>query len=202
MNKNILLSAAAAVSLLVLLFVMFYSPQEEVLVRKDETAHISPEKKDISITHHSSSPQIKTQKVAAKKPQRKIRKKRDVNTSIKYVGMDHYKKYVIALVDENPEDKDINVANSRYRIVDGEIDKKQFIIKVPEKILDRPNLKLYIKDIKSGKSVNVNADFLNELAGMPKSTIYKVNIDTTDPDNVVTKAIVPSGNGAFVGIKR
>jgi hypothetical protein len=198
MNKNILL-ILITVGAVIMTALLFLSPNEEKNTISSE--HVS---KASSIDKNSIQIRVENEKennitIQKFKQITKVKKKKD--PSIKYIGMDHYRTYIIELIDKNEEDKNIRLTDNNYRIINGKIDGKQFIIQVPNAILNKSNLKLKFTNVKTQKSFTIDADFLNEVNGLPKNAAFWINIDSNNPGKISTQVAIPDGIGAFDGLQ-
>ena len=198
MDRNALLGIVGVVAIGIVGALLFLSPQEKnpvVIEQKMQQRQASQEDVDIEIEQQESSSKIVMQKEKRKKSVSK--KKRD--PSIKAATIDHYHTYLIQLIDENPEDRDIKLEKdpNSYRYVDGKVDGKEFVMRVPKAVVDRPGIKLKITNLKTKEHTIVDASFLSELDSLPRGGSFHVDIDTKNPNNVQTQAELPDEYSPF-----
>ena len=201
MNKNALLILIAIAALITTILVSFYPYTETNSLNFDHTS-VAPSSTDKKSTEIQIKVKNKKETNISINRSKKISKIKEKDPSVKYIGMDHYRNYIIELIDKNEEDKNIRLTNNNYRIINGKIDGKQFIIQVPNAILGKPNLKLKITNTKTQESFIIDADFLNEVNGLPKNAAFWVNIDSGNPDKISTQVAIPDGIGAFDGLSK
>ena len=196
MNKNVLLGAVAALAIVVVGVLLFFSPDSSVQPMESSSKTEQPKtKQNIDVIYHEKSQKKSTQ--IKKQSPKKAKKK--VDPTIKAAAIDHYHKYLIQLIDENPEDKDLKLENKpgTYVYVEGKVDGKEYVLKVPKSVVTRPGIKLKITDLKTKKSTELDASFLSEAASLPIGSTFRANIDTRNPNSVQTDVELPEENPAF-----
>jgi len=176
MNKNLLLVALGAVAVAVVGALVFVAPDDSSLIFEETKEQLIAQKNNVAI-------EFQTQKPKEQKSQQKIQKsvpKKKRDHTIKSVSIDHYRNYLIQLIDDNPEDKDIQLKSdpASYRYIEGKVDGKQFVMKVPKELIDRPGVKLKITNLKTRKTTTMDASFLAELNSISEKGRLKVDIDT------------------------
>ena len=193
MNKNVVFGGIALLSIAIVAGLLLWEPGaktpsfESGTVKEEATeapqiAIKEKRKQEFKIVHSSQSKPI----------QPKPKKKKKIDPTIKNVTVDHYRKYVIQLIDPNPEDKEIKLTNdpSKYIILSGKISGNQFALRVPKEIAYSSNLKLKITDIQTHKTKTIDANFINDLASMQGSNSdLRVDIDFNNPKNIRVKTI-------------
>jgi len=176
MNKNLLLVALGAVAVAVVGALVFVAPEDEEFVfdkkaSSEESLAISSDVR-IERTVRTTPP---SKKVTTKKTQKK---KRD--PSIKAVAIDHYGNYVIQLIDDNPEDRDLEKQDRSYVLIEGKIDGKQFALKAPRVIIDRPGIKLKVTNLKTKEATVLDATPLAEAGALSPKEQIRFTIDTKE----------------------
>ena len=177
MNKNLLLIILGAAALAVVGALVLVTPEGdgfvfEKRVSRQEPLSASSDVKIEQVRHSESA------KKANIKKARKEKKKRD--PSIKAVALDHYGNYLIQLIDDNPEDRDLEKEDSSYVVIEGKIDGKQFALKAPKVIIDRPGIKLKITNLKTKESTVLDATPLAEAGALSSKERIKFTIDTQE----------------------
>lgn len=180
---------------------LFFQPLSHYISDEKVAKSIAKYQENYDLQIKSLQKQEKSIKNTRYRSVKKEEKKRD--PKIKYVGTDLYRKYVITLIDKNPEDKDIFLSNNQKDsvLVNGEIDGNQFTLQVPKRIVDSPNLKLKVVDRKTGKSQTYSADFINTLSSLSKKKYFTVKLNFSNPEKIETNIYTPEGPGAFEGIQ-
>jgi len=196
MDKNILLGIVMALAIGVVGVLFSFSPKENIQVIKS-TSEISQKMKqnnNIDVVYHGKS-QKSTQ--IEQHTQKKSSKK--IDPTIKAATIDHYNNYLIQLIDENPEDKDLKLENEpgTYMYIEGKVNGKQYVLKVPKSVLDRPGIKIRVTDLKTKKITEIDASFLSEAVSLPVDSTFKADIDTNNPENVRTTVELPEENPPF-----
>ena len=199
MNKNLLFGSIALVAIAIVAGLLLWEPETK-----------TPSFGDTAVKEEAKEfPQIaikekKEQKVRTTANSSKpIKQKKKIDTKIKTAGKDHYGRYLIQLIDPNPEDKNIPFSThpQKFRFLEGKINGKEFVIKIPQAVAYSPNLQLRIIDLKTKKKTTIKADFINDIYNLPKNGILKVDIDFDNPQNTQINTIIPDGPGAFDGIR-
>ncbi|SMC10184.1 hypothetical protein [Nitratiruptor tergarcus] len=198
MSKNIVILGIGAAVLILGLGIFLYSPKNDTspLTSMKQTSTNSVEE-DITIKKQTkSSSSIKKEKKKAK-PQRKI------DPSIKAATIDHYHTYLIQVVDENPEDRNIKLEKdpSSYTYIEGKVSGKEFVMRVPKVVLDKPDVKLRITHLETKESKTLDASFLSEAASLEQGSQFRVDIDFDHPDNIQTQTKMPEERSPFPGIR-
>ena len=196
MNKNVLLGAVATLAIIVVGGLLFFSPGENIQPIKSTSKMQQTTKQDnVNVVYHEKSQKRSTQ--TKKQPPKKAKKK--IDSTIKAATIDHYNNYLIQLIDKNPEDKDLKLENKpgTYVYVEGKVDGKQYVLKVPKAVVTRPGIKLKITDLKTRKSMELDASFLSEAATLPRGSTFRADIDTQNPNNVQTDIELPEENPPF-----
>jgi len=203
MNKNIVLIGLGAIALVLVSALFLFSPQKEhISLTQPLSSQTSKNRENIDITYQKENSKIGDNKSPKHQKIKSSPKPKKIDSSIKYMGMDHYRRYILKLIDRNLEDRNIRLTSNNYRLVGGSINGNQFNMKVPKKIIDSPNLELEIIDTKTGQKEKIDASFLQELSNLPQNSSFTVNINLENPQNIQTNVLVPTGNGAFEGINR
>ncbi len=201
MNKNVLLGAVAVGAVIIVVALFFFSPQERS-INNLQTFNKNNQGRTVAIEYHQSSHHKETTS-GKKNPQQVKKKVKKRDPTIKYVGMDHHRRYILKLRDKSIlEDKEKKISSTGYRLVGGTINGNQFNIKVPEEAIYSSDLELEIIDTKTGQQKKINANFLQELSGLPENSSFMVKINLKNPQNIQTSVFMPTGNRAFEGIKR
>jgi hypothetical protein len=204
MNKNFVIIGIGAAALLVVLGLFLFSPKSDISsLQPLEQTSASSASKHLSITikeHEKMASAIKTTK---KKAESKKRPKKKRDPSIKAATIDHYHTYLIELIDKNPEDRDIKLQKEpdTYTYIEGKVSGKEFVMRVPKAVLDKPGVKLKIVDLKTKKSKMIDASFLSEAASLPRGSQFRVDIDFDHPDNIQTDTKLPEEHPAFPGLQ-
>ncbi len=196
MNKNVLLGAVAALALVLVGGLLFFSPSESVKPIESVSKTQQPKtEQNVDVVYHEKKQEGNVQ--TKKQPLKKAKKK--VDPTIKAATIDHYNNYLIQLIDENPEDKDLKLESKpgTYVYVEGKVDGKEYVLKVPKTVITRPGIKLKITDLKTRKSTELDASFLSEAASLPIGSTFKANIDTQNPSSVQTSIELPEENPPF-----
>lgn len=196
MNKSVLWGAVIVLTIMVG-GLLFFSPQENMQFKElsFKEQQLSKVKQNIAIDYHKSSSAkgIEVKKETQHKDEKKV------DSSIKAATIDHYNKYLIQLIDKNPKDKDLKLENKpgTYVYVEGKVDGKQYVLRVPKSVITRPGIKLKITDLKTKKSTELDASFLSEAAFLPTGSTFRANIDTQNPNDVQTDIELPEENPPF-----
>ena len=197
MNKNVLLGAVAALAVVVVGGLLFFSPEEKIQPTIKSTSKIEEktEQDNINIVYHEKI-QKNSMQTAKQSPQKAPEK---VDPTIKAATVDHYNNYLIQLIDENPEDKNLELEKKpdAYIYVEGKVNGKQYVLKAPRTVIVRPGIKLRITDLKTKKRVELDASFLSEAASLPVGSTFRANIDTQNPSSVQTSIELPEENPPF-----
>ena len=197
MNKNVLLGAVAALAVVVVGGLLFFSPEEKIQPTIKSTSKIEEktEQDNINIIYHEKIQKSSVQ-IAKQSPKKAPEK---VDPTIKASTIDHYNNYLIQLIDKNPEDRELRLENksNTYIYVEGKVDGKEYVLKVPKTVITRPGIKLKITDLKTKKSTELDASFLSEAASLPIGSTFKANIDTQHPSSVQTSVKLPEENPPF-----
>ena len=201
MNKNIVLLGLGAIAFVLVGGLFLFSPQKEhvLLLTQSLSSQTSTNKENITITYQKENQKSnddqhsKYHNITSKPRPKKI------DLSIKAATIDHYHTYLIQLIDKNPEDKDLRLENKpdSYVYVEGKVDGKEYVLRVPKAVATRPGIKLKITNLKTKKSVELDASFLSESASLPIGSTYRANIDTRNPNNIQTDIELPEENPAF-----
>ncbi len=189
MDRNLLLGILGIVAVGVVGAVMVIAPEEpstRLEVTKEQSLSSSS---DVSI-HIQSQSSSSSQTV---KRSQKSSKASKPDPSIKAAAVDHYHTYLIQLIDKNPEDRDIQITKDpkSYVYVDGKVDGKDFVMKVPKAIVDRPGIELKITNLKTKKVTTIDASFLAEIDSMPPRGSFRVKLNTQNPEDIQTEMEPP-----------
>ena len=196
MNKNVFLGAVAALAVVVVGGLLFFSPESSVQPMEFLSKMQQPKtKQNVDVVYHEKS----QKKSAQTKKQSPKKAKKKVDPTIKAATIDHYNNYLIQLIDENPEDKDLKLENKpgTYVYIEGKVNGKQYVLKVPKNVLDRPGIKLRITNLKTRNTTEIDASFLSEAASLSVDSTFRANIDTNNPENIQTAVELPEENPPF-----
>ena len=187
MNKNLLFGSIALIAVAIVAGLLLWEPEAKTPSFGNTT--VKEEAKEFPQIAIKEKKEQKVRTAASSSKPTKPKKK--IDPTIKAANIDHYGRYLIQLIDENPEDKDIRPSQNpkSYKYLEGKINGKQFVLKIPKTIIDSPNLKLRIIDLKTRKHTIINADFINEISSLPKLEQYYVDIDLDRPSDIQTKII-------------
>jgi len=184
MQRNVLLGVLIVLAVIVVGLVLKESenvtPFQEELSSSGESVR---KQEDITIAYQENL-RKSNQLNSTKSMIRHKEKNRQIDPTIKYVGIDHYGRYIIKLIDTNPEDKDIQLTSNNSVSLEGRINGKQFSMRVPREIVDSPNLKLKIIDRKTKLTKIIPAVFLSDLAGLSSDEVLFVDIDLSYPESI------------------
>ena len=200
MNKNIVLLGLGAIALVLVGALFLFSPQKEhVSLTQPLSSQTSKNRENIDITYQKENPKTGDNKSSKHQDIKSKPKPKKIDPSIKATTIDHYNTYLIQLIDKNPEDKDLKIENKpgSYVYVEGKVDGKEYVLKVPKAVATRPGIKLKITNLKTKKSIELDASFLSESASLPIGSTYRANIDTHNPNNIQTDIELPEENPAF-----
>jgi hypothetical protein len=117
-----------------------------------------------------------------------------IDPTIKAATIDHYNRYLIQIIDNDLENRKVLSQEDRndYIYIQGKIDRNQFTLRVPKAVLEKPNIKLKIVNLKTKTSKTFNADFLSEAVSLPKGGSFRVYIDSEGSGNIRTEVRMPS----------
>lgn len=188
MNKNILLGIIGVASIAIVGVLVFLSPEKPNSLPKQQSPQqqISQKQIDIHMSPAESKSSDVEKKTKTKKPKQKI------DPSIKAATIDHYNKYLLQLIDNRPNNKNITLTKNDYTFIVGKIDGNQFSLRTPKTILNHPNIKLKITNLETQKSKIIDAAFLSEAATLPKGSTFRMNINFENLDDIKTDINFPS----------
>ena len=192
MNKNIFFSILVIFALLITGSLFFFTPQQTATQPKSFSNHqTSSVSSNLHITIKKAE-KISSDVVVRHSSDVSIKNPKEKNSSIETATVDHYYRYLIQLIDENPEDQNITLQKdpSTYTYIEGKVEGKQFVLRAPKAVLDRPNIKLKITDLETKKSKIINASFLSEAATLSDRGRFRVNINL-ETNDIQTKIEEP-----------
>ena len=199
MNKNVLLSVLV-LGAVAIVIAIFFVPFDKPFLKNDSSlVHEQKKSKLQQVVINYEKHQDNVFSNNEKKQRPKVKK---IDPTLVYRGMDLYRRYILKLRDRSIKGKVKQVYSTGYRLVGGTINGNQFNIKVPEEAIKSSDLELEIIDTKTGEQKKINANFLQELSGLPKNSSFMVKIDLKNPQNIQTDVFLPRGDGAFSGIER
>jgi hypothetical protein len=192
MNKNVFLTLLTILALFIIAGLFFFIPQQTATQSKPLSNHQTSSASPIShinikmekISSHNSAIKQSSSTSTVHSKER--------NSSIKAATIDHYNQYLIQLIDENPEDQNIMLQKdpSTYMYIEGKVEGKQFVLRTPKAVIDRPNIKLKVTNLKTKKSKVIDASFLSEAATLPDRGRFHIDIDLKT-NSVQTKVEEP-----------
>ena len=196
MNKNVFLGAVAALAMVVVGWLLFFSPKSSVQPIKSSLKMQQLEREqnvNVVYSEKSQKQNVQTKKQFLNEASKKV------EPTIKAATIDHYNNYLIQLIDENPKDRNLKLENKpgTYTYIEGKINGKQYVLKAPKSVLDRPGIKIRITDLKTKKITEIDASFLSEAVSLPKGSTFRANIDTRNPENIQTSVELPEENPPF-----
>ena len=196
MNKNTILIAFALGGFLIGIWLLL-SPVSSSLISK---SHHSPSiSKQPSNTNRSLHINIQNEDQNKNNTSSNDKQKK-IDPTIKAAAIDHYNTYLIQIIDDNPEDKNITLQKDpkTYTYIRGKIEGKQFTLRLPKAILEKPGIQLKITNLQTKETKLFKADFLAEVASLPEGGNYYLNIDLTGAGNIQTETrLPPTGVSAF-----
>ncbi len=183
MDKNTILLGIVILTIGLVSMLFLFSPHERLRIPEtsSEVEYSSiPQKNNIEITYNKKN--LKQQQFINKN------KKDDKNNRSIIVAstVDHYKNYYIQILDKNRKKE----RYKKFARITGKVNGKYFVLNIPKKIVDDPNLKLKIINLNTKKTTVFDADFLSEIAGTPDRTRYYMEIDLKNK-NISTKVKLP-----------
>ncbi len=201
MNKNVLLGAVAALALVIVGALLFFSPNESVKPMESASKVQQPKtKQNVDVVYHEKSQKksVHTKKQSLKKAKKKV------NPTIKAAAVDHYhRRYLIQLIDKSQSNEELEKKNKSdiYIYVEGKINGKNYRLKIPRNVVTRPGIKLKVTDLKTKKSTELDASFLAEAETLPKNAIFKANISTYNPKRIQTGVEMLDSVSAFPPVR-
>ena len=200
MNKNVTLIIFAVAAIAIVGFLFLFTPKVSNSSLPINTT-LSSSSSSIAITINKTEATLKKTLPSTKqlKHPPKESKKREIDPTIKAAAVDHYNAYLIQLIDENSKDQNIQPQRDpeNYQYIEGKINGKHFVLRAPKAILERPNIKLKITNLKTKESKTLDASFLEEAASLPRGGQFLVNINLEHPDNIQTSIKEPEENPPF-----
>ena len=198
MNKNLLFGGIALIAVAIVAGLLLWEPEA-----KTPSFGNTAVKEEAKETPQIAIKEKKEQKVrTAASSSKPAKPKKKIDPRIKAATIDHYNTYLIQLIDDNPADKDIHITKdpNSYKYVEGKISGKEFVMRVPVAVIDKPGIKLKITDLKTKKTKTIDASFLSELDSIPQGGSLRVDLDFNDPQDIRTEAKLPDENPPFPGM--
>jgi len=185
MNKNIVLIGLGAVAIVLVGALFLFSPQKEhVSLIPSSSSPTAKNQESIDITYQKENPKISDNKSSKHQKIKSRPKPKKIDPSIKAVTTDQYGRYMIALVDKNPNS--VSSKGQKKYPLTGKINGSYFVLDIPESSIYRENVKLRIIDRKTKKVQEIDAPFLTELPSIGAKDQYFINIDTHDLSKIQT----------------
>ncbi len=186
MNKNIVLLGLGAVAIVLVGGLFLFSPQKErISFTQSFSSQISKNKENIDIIYQNKNLKISDSKSSKHRIIQSDPKYRKIDSSIKAVTIDQYGRYMIALVDKNPNS--ISSKGQKKYSLNGKVNGSYFVLDIPESSIYKENVKLRIIDRKTKKVQEIDAPFLTELPSIGAKDQYFINIDTHDLSKTQTE---------------
>ena len=194
MNKNVLLGAVAALAIVIVAELLFFSSKSSLQPMNSSLKMQQLEREqnvNVVYSEKSQKQNVQTKKQFLKEASKKV------DPTIKAATIDYYNNYLIQLIDENPEDRDLKLENKpgTYTDIEGKVNGKQYVLKVPK--IDRSGIKIRITDLKTKKITEIDASFLSEVVSLPEGSTFRANIDIRNPENIQTSVELPEENPPF-----
>lgn len=198
MNKSVLLGIIVVLAIMLVAILIFFSPEKNLQSIEFISKNQQPAIKQNNNIIYQEKHKYPIESVQSSKKDKKGTFKK-VDPTIKAATIDHYNSYLIQLIDENPQDRDVHLVDNQpnsYIYVDGKVNGKEYVLKVPRAILNSSGIKLRITNLKTKKVTEIDAAFLSEAAALPSGATFRANIDTKTKD-VVTDVDLPEENPPF-----